>query len=245
VINIKYMGSKAKIAKDIVPIIQDYIDKNNIKTYFEPFAGGCNVIDKVKADRRIASDKNEYLIALFKHLQNGGELPESVTKEEYSKVRSNMSEFPEWYVGAVGFLASYNGRFFDGGYAGIGHEKGRVRDYYQESKNNITKQIQAGGIHGIEFRTGSYERYNPKGCLIYCDSPYMGTKEYGNARKFDYIKYWKIMEKWSQNNIVIISELEAPEVFIHIWEKEVDRSINAKEHFRATEKLFILGGKTA
>jgi DNA adenine methylase len=239
------MGSKAKIAKDIVPIIQGYIEKNNIKTYFEPFAGGCNVIDKVKADRRIASDKNEYLIALFKHLQNGGDLPENVQREEYNKVRSNMTEFPAWYVGAVGFLASYNGRFFDGGYAGIGHEKNRVRDYYRESKNNITNQIKDGGIHGIEFLAGDYEKYDPRGCLIYCDPPYMGTKEYGNARQFDYIKFWKIMKRWSRNNIVIVSELEAPQGFVEIWEKEVDRSMKAKEHFRAKEKLFIWEGISA
>ena len=30
----KYMGSKSRIAKYIVPIIQSYIDNNNIKKYF-------------------------------------------------------------------------------------------------------------------------------------------------------------------------------------------------------------------
>lgn len=36
----KYMGSKNKIAKDLVPIIQSYIDSNHITHYFEPFVGG-------------------------------------------------------------------------------------------------------------------------------------------------------------------------------------------------------------
>lgn len=36
----KYMGSKSRIAKDIVPIIQKTIDDNNINTYIEPFVGG-------------------------------------------------------------------------------------------------------------------------------------------------------------------------------------------------------------
>lgn len=31
----KYMGSKSRIAKDIVPIIQKCIDDNNIETYIE------------------------------------------------------------------------------------------------------------------------------------------------------------------------------------------------------------------
>ena len=36
----KYVGSKNRIAKDIVPIIQKYIDENNITEYYEPFVGG-------------------------------------------------------------------------------------------------------------------------------------------------------------------------------------------------------------
>lgn len=40
------MGSKAKITKYIVPIIQQKIDESGARYYVEPFAGGCNVIDK-------------------------------------------------------------------------------------------------------------------------------------------------------------------------------------------------------
>ena len=66
-----YMGSKSRVAKYIVPIIQQCIDDNNLSVYIEPFAGGMNIVDKIKAPFCIASDKNQYLIALFQHLQNG------------------------------------------------------------------------------------------------------------------------------------------------------------------------------
>lgn len=46
------MGSKAKITKYIVPIIQRKIDESGARYYVEPFAGGCNVIDKIKAEYR-------------------------------------------------------------------------------------------------------------------------------------------------------------------------------------------------
>lgn len=36
----KYMGSKSRIKKYILPILQEIIDKNNINTYVEPFCGG-------------------------------------------------------------------------------------------------------------------------------------------------------------------------------------------------------------
>ena len=35
----KYVGSKNRIAKDLVPIIQSYINKDT-KGYLEPFVGG-------------------------------------------------------------------------------------------------------------------------------------------------------------------------------------------------------------
>ena len=39
----KYMGSKAKVARYIVPIIQEQIERSGYETYLEPFCGGCNV----------------------------------------------------------------------------------------------------------------------------------------------------------------------------------------------------------
>lgn len=36
----KYVGSKNRLSKDLAPIIQSYIDDNNIKSYWEPFVGG-------------------------------------------------------------------------------------------------------------------------------------------------------------------------------------------------------------
>ena len=42
-----YQGSKNKLAKHLIPIIQKYIEENNIDTYIELMCGGCNLIDKV------------------------------------------------------------------------------------------------------------------------------------------------------------------------------------------------------
>ena len=43
----------------------------------------------------------------------------------------------------------------------------------------------------------------------------------------------------SENNIVIIGEENAPSDFICIWEREVSRSISAKNKSFSVEKLFI------
>ena len=47
------------------------------------------------------------------------------------------------------------------------------------------------------------------------------------------------MRLWSKDNIVIVSELEAPDDFIKIWEKSVSRSIKVDNKVKSTEKIFI------
>lgn len=68
----KYMGSKNRLAKDLVPIIQSYINENTVG-YLEPFVGGANIIDKINHHNKIGCDIHRYLIALLKALSNGYE----------------------------------------------------------------------------------------------------------------------------------------------------------------------------
>ena len=54
----------------------------------------------------------------------------------------------------------------------------------------------------------------------------------------DYDFFWDWVRKISKDNIVFISEQIAPEDFEVIWEKEVKRTTNKINDFKATEKLF-------
>lgn len=149
--------------------------------------------------------------------------------------------YDDWIVGNVGFLASYNGRWFDGGYAQSGYEKTktgeRYRDYYNESKKNIEKQIP--NLLDVRFGECDYREIRmTHNTMVYCDPPYKNTKQYSNSKKFNHEEYWDIVRKWSEGSFVISSELTAPEDFVCIWEKSVSRSIKSKDKSRATEKLF-------
>lgn len=243
----KYMGAKTRIAKEIVPIIQQVISSNNITNYIEPFCGGCNIIDKIFCTNRTAADINPYLIGLFKHLQSGGDLLPAVSRELYSDVREKYKQenaYPEWVIGNVGFLASFNGRFFDGGYAKPGYEKTktgqRYRDYYREASDNIKSQIPR--LYNVLFDCVDYREHTPSGAVIYCDPPYANEKQYANSKTFNYDEFWEVMREWSENNFVLISEMNAPEDFVCVWEKSVLRSIKAADKSRDTEKLFVFGG---
>ena len=78
------MGSKNKIAKDILPFILKH--KNEVKYYFEPFVGGANIIDKVDNSLiKKGSDLNPYLIALLQALQDDNwNYPKEYDNEYYN-----------------------------------------------------------------------------------------------------------------------------------------------------------------
>jgi DNA adenine methylase len=238
----KYMGSKSRIKKYIVPIIQELIDKNEIKTYIEPFVGGANVIDSIVCENRIGGDLHDKLIALFEHVQSGGELPLEVPKQLYDDVRSNRNtcKYENWFVGAVGFLASYNGRYFDGGYAKtIVSKTGATRNYYDEAKRNLEQQ--SPKLQDINFINCDYKSFSDvQGCLIYCDIPYKDTKQFSVSKNFNHDEFWDWVRDMSENNIVIVSELNAPDDFECIWEQPVTRTQDNRKRETSVEKTVCI-----
>ena len=85
----KYMGSKNRIAKFVLPIMIKEANEKGITTWIEPFVGGANIIDKVPNNfKRIGIDFNPHtimaLIAIRDYVNN---LPNSLTEEEYKKLK--------------------------------------------------------------------------------------------------------------------------------------------------------------
>lgn len=249
----KYMGSKNRIAKEILPLILKNRKENQY--YIEPFVGGANVIDKVDG-LRIGLDVNKYLIALFKGLQNNEDLILDIPKELYNKARDQFNletqnikienkEFNDFQLGWIGYMGSANGRFFDGGYSGISKtSNGGTRNYIEESIKNILKQ--KNNLNGINFFHSSYENFNyPKNSIIYCDIPYQNTKQYKFSRDFNYDKFWDWARAMKKNeHEIYISEYNAPDDFICVWEKEVKSSLSANGinggNKNSIEKLFTI-----
>lgn len=79
----KYQGSKARIAKEILPIILK--DRKENQWYVEPFCGGMNSICEVMGNR-IANDVHYYLIEMWKELLNGWN-PRKYTQEEFNVIK--------------------------------------------------------------------------------------------------------------------------------------------------------------
>lgn len=236
----RYMGSKNRLSKYLVPIIESYIDEKT-EGYIEPFVGGANIIDKVNCDNKIGYDVHKELVALLNYIKVNDDIPEIITEEEYKKVKNNRENYEDWYVGLVGFCASFGAKYF-GGYA-------------RDSKNDTSGKWSMGAIknlkkQAINFKNITFECkdfrdiYNISGYVIYCDPPYRGTTKY-KTETFPYEEFYKWCREMSKNNIVLISEYWMPDDFECIWRKESEvnfdsnRKSNDKKNKRI-EKLFII-----
>lgn len=235
----KYMGSKSRIVKEILPIMLK--ERKEGQWFVDLFCGGCHVIENVDG-KRMANDKNKYLITMWNGLIENKERPKTISKELYSKARNEYNngtniEFDDFMIGWIGWMGSYNGRFFDGGYSG--HNAGETkRDYISEQIKNTENQI--GALNGVKFFSKDYSEFNFKEpCIIYCDIPYKDTKQYSTSKGFDYDKFWQWCRDMTiKGHTVFVSEYQAPSDFTCIWEKQVTNSMNTTNTYKPIEKLF-------
>ena len=85
----RYMGSKNRLSKELVPIINSYITIGT-KGYIEPFVGGANIIDKINCDNKFGFDVHKELIALLNYVKcNPEKIPDVIYEDEYKNVKSN------------------------------------------------------------------------------------------------------------------------------------------------------------
>ena len=235
----KYVGSKNRLSKQLAPIIQSYVDKG-CNAYIEPFVGGANMIDKINHPHKYGYDSHKHLIALLKQAQtNTSVFPKSIDKQtyQYVKERINDNSFPDWFVGLVGFCASYNGKWF-GGYAnGVKTKIGTVRNYTDEAITNLIKQ--APNLVGINFAYCDFRNIlidELGGNVIYCDPPYRGTTKYATDT-FPYDEYYNWCRKLSKGNIVLCSEYWMPDNFEIVWEGQLTCTLDKSSRTKKVERL--------
>jgi DNA adenine methylase len=235
----KYMDSKNRIAKHILPIMLSAANERGIITWVEPFVGGANMIDKVPSSfTRFGVDLNPHKIAALIAIRDMvSDLPDSLTETEYKNLKGTPpSPTSSW----LRFVASFGGKF-ENGYA---RENGsNEKTFVGYGKRNAQKQ--SPNIQGVDFICSSYEELSPVNCLIYCDPPYRGTTGYKTGN-FDHDKFWDWCREVSKRNVVFISEYNAPEDFTCIWQGELKTNFasDRKEAtHKAVENLFTLKEK--
>lgn len=231
----KYMGSKNRVAKHILPIMLAEAEKHNITTWVEPFVGGGNIIDKVPDTfRRIGADLNPHTIAAMLAIRDfPDDLPDTVTEEEYKSLKGTPpSPITSW----IRFVCSVGGKF-ENGYARDKME----RNYAREGKSNALKQ--SPKIQDVEFICRSYLDLTEKikNSIIYNDPPYFGTTGYktGQFNHEEFFDWCRLMK--SKGNVVFVSEYNAPDDFELVWQGEIKTNFASQRRgatHKATEKLF-------
>lgn len=244
----KYVGSKNKISKELAPIIQSYINSNT-KGYLEPFVGGANMIDKIQCSNKIGYDIHEELIELLKYSQEYYYLlPNEISEDTYNEVKNNKEKYEKWYVGFIGFCATFGAKYF-GGYArGFKADKTTPRNIPAEGIKNLKKQ--SPNLKNIKFIHKNFLDINTndlKGYVIYCDPPYKDTIKY-KVGTFPYEEFYQWCKDMSVHNTVLISEYNMPDDFKCIWQKKTKCSIDSNKTSNDSkniriEKLFTYKNK--
>lgn len=244
----KYQGNKNKYTNDILPIILDgWRAYSESGYYVEPFCGSCSVLQHVNG-KRIANDKNKYLIAMWKSLIAKKDMPRIIDKAFYDDVRDcfhgKNNRYTDDIIGWVGYMASFNGRFFDGGYSGhnVVIKGGALRDYITENINSTLEQVPF--LDGTEFRSCDYRELDiPKNSLIYADPPYKNTKQYQFSKDFNHDEFYDWCRRMvNDGHRLFVSEYNMPDDFECVWSKDVTCALNNTITKHNTEKLFVLKG---
>lgn len=236
----RYVGGKSRTAKHIAGKIASMVDDHLV--IYEPFCGGCGATKELSQqfDYVKASDTHYGLIEMWKGLQESharsGDpftgFPTHVTEEDYNTLRVSERESPLRTF--VSFGASFGGKEW-GGYA----RNTESRIHYQESQRNVMRF--AGHWEGVVFNHGGYleQTYTP-GSPIYCDPPYQNTTGYKTGA-FDHEEFWQwVRDMTLEGHRVFVSEYQAPDDMVCIWEKPAQISLGVSSNSRkATEKLFI------
>ena len=225
----KYMGSKNRIAKHIVPILKE--NRHKGQPYVEPFVGGANLMNKMDG-WRIGADVHEYLIAFWQAFVLGWMPPAEFTEEQYKHVRENRDENKP-LTGYVGFCLSYAGKWFGGW---CRDSKGK-RNYVDEAYRHMMKQ--RPDVVGVQFVHSSYDKLVlPENSLVYCDPPYAQTTKYKDD--FDHEAFWHwVVRTANAGHTVFVSEYDAPDFADCVWEKELVSSLTQDTGSkRAVERLF-------
>ena len=226
------MGSKARIAKQILPIILK--DRKEGQFYVEPFVGGANTLEHVDG-LRIGADSSEHLIIALKLVRDSPDaIPNNsieYTKEMRQKAIDNNSMNPVDCL--IYFACSYAAKFKNTWARGNKYD-----DFVRAAKSNAAKQ--SPKLKGAKLIHSEYDELNiPSQSVIYCDPPYAKKSGYGN--KFCSEKFWEwCRDKVNEGHKLFISEYDAPDDFVCVWEQEIKvlSSRNGKPK-KEKERLFV------
>lgn len=241
------------------------------RPYYEPFCGMLGVATHMaQPDRALyASDAHPYVAALWTAWRDGWRPPADVvvSPDEYRRLREVQARAaePTPWLAFVGFAYSHSGVWFRG-YGEADAERRRDKSTAAMERTWRRLEQNAGGERAVRrqlrLRCADYRTAldGVRNSIIYMDPPYAGTAGYymptcavdGRARKcqtrvlpFDHAAFWGYVRRLSapaRNNLVLVSEYEAPADFRSVWRKQLVCPIHNEHNHESSqrvEQLFV------
>lgn len=204
--------------------------------FYDLFCGSCNVVSRVLGGRRYANDLHADLVALFQYMQTGGDVPSTLTEQEYQAARTGQP----WLRAFAGFGCSFGGKFF-GGYA-RGSER---RNYASNARNSLRNKM--GTLQDVVFSAGPYSgvALEPES-LLYCDIPYRNTTSYA-VGPFNHPAFYEWAEKRAaEGHTVLVSEYEhnVPPGWCVVWRHESKQDMHSASGKQKTVEVLMTPGCT-
>lgn len=201
-----YVGGKHKLLNQILPLFP-----NQINTFVDLFAGGCNVGINVSAKKVVFNDINSIIIDLFKYLQD------TSLHTIISQIENTIEKYSLSKTNEQGFLAlrnhynktkqpidlytlscySFNYQFRFNNNHEYNNPFGRNRSQFSENmKTNLIRFVEKLQNSNTEFSQKDFIHFDtsiltPED-FVYCDPPYLITTGSYNDGKRGF-------KNWSKN----------------------------------------------
>lgn len=187
---LNYTGGKFKLLPQLFPLFPE-----NIDTFYDLFAGGCNVGVNVRANRIICNDIETHVIDLMKEVQKNGVtnslnmLKSTIEKYKLSKTNeegfkrlrddyNNGNKSWDMFYALVTNAFNYQIRFSKQGNYNMPFGKNRS-SFNPNLEKNFIKFFNKVNEKNIQFISSSFldleiEDLNSED-FVYCDPPYLIT----------------------------------------------------------------------
>lgn len=241
----RYQGGKNRNGLLIASAIQATVEVLQRKAdfpvdfeYLEPFVGMAGVLRHVVGmwpERHlVVSDRNVAVVRLWQTLLRTGSvdfLPKRVSERLFNNLKVGAFQDDEHAPlrGLVGHALSFGGAYF----SGYARRYDKRRDYWragitslQAALNYLTRAARLDVVDAMSYMEFSEHL---EGCVIYCDPPYKRNQECSRNplfRDFDHAEFWARAQRWSEKNIVFVSEERAPSGWVSVQSSVVCRSHN-------------------
>ena len=209
------------------------------QTFVDLFCGSCNIMSNIEPNRRrIANDKHNFLIQMWRALRDGWIPPDNITREQWTYIKEHQLEDMA-LTAFAGFGCSFGGIWFSS-YA-VGDYGGHTRNYALSAKKKLLHKI--SNMENVEFLAQDYKDVIiPYGSFVYCDIPYKNTSGY-TVGEFNHDEFYQWVITNKDNFTCYISEYKhnVPAEFEIVWELDHACDMRKKtSDFMTTEIIMKL-----